>query len=119
MKILLASSEVFPFSKSGGLADMVGALAKFLAKAGHQVGVVTPLFRGMQEHFPKIETFDWQLDLPLGTGRTQAGVRTMTSEEGVTFYFIDHPGFYQRTGLYQENGLDYADNAARFIFFSK
>ena len=46
MKILLASSEVHPYSKTGGLADMVGALAKFLARAGHQVGVVTPLYRG-------------------------------------------------------------------------
>ena len=47
MKILLASSEALPYSKTGGLADMVGALAKFLARAGHQVGVVTPLYRGI------------------------------------------------------------------------
>src|SRR5204863_8710413 len=48
MKILLASSEVFPFSKTGGLADMVGALAKALGRAGHQVGLVTPLDSGIQ-----------------------------------------------------------------------
>ena len=49
MKILLASSEVFPFSKTGGLADMAGALGKALALAGHEVGMVTPLYRGVRE----------------------------------------------------------------------
>jgi hypothetical protein len=53
MKILLASSEVFPFSKTGGLADMVGALARALANAGHEARVVTPLYRGIREKFPR------------------------------------------------------------------
>ena len=52
MKILLASSEVHPYSKTGGLADMVGALAKALARDGHQVGLVTPLYAGIAERFP-------------------------------------------------------------------
>ena len=56
MKILLASSELHPYSKTGGLADMVGALAKFLAKAGHRVGVVTPLYRGIQEKYSGLRT---------------------------------------------------------------
>jgi starch synthase len=43
MRILLASSEVHPYSKTGGLADMTGALARELAREGHQVGVITPL----------------------------------------------------------------------------
>ena len=64
MKILLASSEALPYSKTGGLADMVGALAKFLARAGHQVGLVTPLYRATRERFPDIRQFDWKLDLP-------------------------------------------------------
>ena len=48
MKILLASSEVFPYSKTGGLADMVGALGKALARAGHRVGIITPLYLGIR-----------------------------------------------------------------------
>ena len=48
MKILLASSEVHPYSKTGGLADMVGALGKALARAGHKVRMVTPLYRGIR-----------------------------------------------------------------------
>jgi starch synthase len=49
MKVLLASSEVHPFSKTGGLADMVGALGKTLGRAGHEARIVTPLYRGILE----------------------------------------------------------------------
>ena len=52
MKILIASSEVHPYSKTGGLADMVGALGKALARAGHRVGLITPLYAGVRERFP-------------------------------------------------------------------
>jgi starch synthase len=51
MKILLASSEVHPFSKTGGLADMVGALGKALVRAGHEARIVTPLYRGIAKNF--------------------------------------------------------------------
>jgi starch synthase len=61
MKILLASSEVYPFSKTGGLADMVGSLARALANAGHEARVVTPLYRGIREKFPALRRVDWQL----------------------------------------------------------
>ncbi|MCI0351113.1 MAG: glycogen synthase GlgA, partial [Acidobacteriales bacterium] len=119
MRLLLASSEVHPFSKSGGLADMVAALAKSLGRAGHQVGLVTPLYAGILERFPEIQQFDWLIDLPLGAGRVQASVRTLQPSPGLTIYFIDHAPFYARKGLYGEAGRDYPDNAQRFIFFSK
>ena len=66
MKILLASSEVHPYSKTGGLADMVGALAPALAEAGNEVAVVTPLYRGVRERFPKIRKMDWRWARDLG-----------------------------------------------------
>ena len=72
MKILLASSEVHPFSKTGGLADMVAALGKALAHAGHEACIVTPLYRGIRERFPEIRRVDWEFDLPSGAGRAQA-----------------------------------------------
>ena len=71
MRILVASSEVLPYSKTGGLADMVGALGKFLARAGHTVGVVTPLYRGIREKFPGLKPLDYFLDVPLGTDRVE------------------------------------------------
>jgi starch synthase len=119
MRILLASSEVYPWSKSGGLGDMVGALAKFLGRAGHQVAVVTPLYRGIEGRFPGLELLDWKLDLPLGDQRAQAKVRAHELAGSPTTYLIDHPAFYDRPELYQERGADYPDNAERFIFFSK
>jgi starch synthase len=119
MRILLASSEVHPFSKSGGLADMVGALAKALGRAGHHVGLVTPLYSGIPDRFPGIQRFDWWIDLPLGAGRVQASIWTLQPSPGLTIYFVDHAPFYSRASLYGEAGHDYPDNAQRFIFFSK
>ncbi len=98
---------------------MVGALAKSLARAGHQVGVVTPLYRGIRERFPDIQPFDWKLNLPLGDQWIQGEVWTATVEKNLTFYFVDQTEFFQRGALYEEKGISYPDNAERFIFFSK
>ena len=119
MNILLASSEVHPYSKTGGLADMVGALGKALARAGHKVRIVTPLYRGIREKFPRIKREDWQFDLPLGARRVQAELFSLKVEKGLTVYFIQQPEFYFRAGLYLEDDISYTDNAERFIFFSK
>ncbi len=119
MRILLASSEVHPYSKTGGLADMVGALAKALARKGHRVGVVTPLYAGIRERFPGVKQLGLSLEFPLGPRRVTAETWGLEPIEGLTVYFVDQPGFYQRAELYQEEGVDYPDNAERFIFFSK
>jgi starch synthase len=119
MKILFASSEVYPFSKTGGLADMVGALGKALARAGHEARIVTPLYRGIREQFPNMERVDWRFDLPLGANLVQAELFSLEVEKGLTVYFVEHPGFFDRAGIYFENNISYTDNAERFIFFSK
>lgn len=119
MRILLASSEVYPFSKTGGLADMVGALGKALGAAGHRTGIVTPLYQGIRERFPELKPLAIPLDSPLGATRVQGEVWTLTPSKGLTIYFVDQPDFYQRSTLYQKYGVDYEDNAERFIFFSK
>jgi starch synthase len=119
MRILLASSEVHPYSKTGGLADMAGSLAKALARGGHTVGVVTPLYRGVRERFPEMRKIDWYMNLPLGANWERGEIWTLEQAPGLTVYFIDQPGYFDRAGVYAENGLDYADNAERFIFLSK
>lgn len=119
MRILLASSEVHPFSKTGGLADMVGALGKALARAGHRIGIVTPLYLGIRERFPAMTPVDIPLDFPLGLRRVMGEVWALDTEPNLTLYFIEQPDFYQRATLYQKDGIDYPDNAERFIFFSK
>jgi starch synthase len=119
MKILQASSELHPYSKTGGLADMVGALAKTLAKAGHRVGVVTPLYAGLRERFRGIKKTDWKMDVQVGARRVPVEIWTLEPGRRLTIYFIRQPEYFERAGLYQEEGQDYADNAERFVFYSK
>jgi starch synthase len=119
MRILLASSEVHPFSKTGGLADMIGALGKALAQAGHRVGIVTPLYQGIVERFPQIKRADLRFDLALGARQVAAELWTVEPAERLTVYFIHQPEFFYRPSLYQQDGAGYTDNAERFIFFSK
>jgi starch synthase len=119
VKLLLASSEVYPYSKTGGLADMVAALATTLAQRGHRVGMVTPLYAGIRERYPELQTAGIPLDFPLGTTRAQGQVWKLEPHPGLTIYFVDQPDFYHRTGIYQQFGADYPDNFQRFIFFAK
>ena len=119
MKILLATSELYPYSKTGGLADMVAALGKTLAKQGHQVGVVTPLYAGIREKCPGLEKMDWKLRIPLDWMTIEGGVCQLKTEDGCTIYFIEQEQFFNRDGLYQSKGTDFADNAERYTFFSK
>lgn len=119
MRVLLASSEVHPFSKTGGLGDMTGALGKALARVGLRVGVVTPLYRGVRERFPEIEPLDRLMDLTLGDRHVPARLCKLEWAPDLTVYFIDQPEFFDREGVYNEDQLDYPDNADRFIAFSK
>src|SRR5579872_1997144 len=118
MRILLASSEVHPFSKTCGLADMVGALGKALARNGHRVGIVTPLYLGLRERLSELRLAG-PLDLPLGVRRVRGEVWALEPAPGLTVYFIDQPEYYHRADLYQMDGLDYPDNAERFLFLAK
>ena len=118
MRILMASSEVYPYSKTGGLADMVGGLAKCLARRGHEVGVVTPLYGGIRERFPEIESHQSEVSIPLGSKVLAARISTLEPGTNLCVYFIDNE-FYDGRAPYQQDGIDYPDNAERFIFFSK
>ena len=120
MKILLTASEVVPFAKTGGLADVAGALPRALEKLGHDVAVVMPRYysidRSSLEHVPG------PLGVPMGPmGDLWAGVyRDTLPNSSVPVYFIDYEAFYGRSGLYaDENGFSYSDNDNRFVFLSK
>ena len=106
MNILHASGEVFPYSKTGGLADATAALAKTQAAAGHSVTLVTPLYRGIREQWPHLE--------PLGQAELPAKVWRLEPEPNLTVLFIDEPEWFDRDGIY-----GHGDDAERFIFFSK
>lgn len=118
MRILLASSEVQPFSKTGGLADMVGALGRALTRAGHEVIVVTPLYRVVRENVPGLRKVNWRFDVQLGWRQTEGALWELTRRGQPRILFVEHAGYFDRPGIYLENNLSYADNAERYIFFS-
>ncbi|MBO7524972.1 MAG: glycogen/starch synthase, partial [Verrucomicrobia bacterium] len=99
MKILLATSELYPYSKTGGLADMVAALGKTLAKQGHQVGIVTPLYSGIQEKWPDLEKMDWKLQISLDWKSVEGSVYQRKPEDGCTLYFIAQGLYFDRDGI--------------------
>ena len=120
-KILLAASEAVPFAKSGGLADVAGALPKALRAMGHDVRVVLPRYYIVDKEQYSLRPLKGALGVPLGhMGESWAAVFEGTLPgSDVPVYFIDHEGFFGRKGLYNEDGRGYADNDVRFIFFSK
>jgi len=117
MKVLFASSEVFPFSKTGGLADVSGSLPLALKEHGVDIYVISPFYKCVQEKF-NISKIEQTFQIPLGTNTESCKILS-TIHKNITFYFVKNDKFYYRDGLYTEGGKDYDDNASRFIFFSK
>lgn len=120
MNVLFATSEVAPFSKTGGLADVSGSLPVALARLGHQVTVVTPAYRQTKQLGMPMETLDTPLEIPIGskvvTGRL---LRSRLPGSDVTVILVEQDDYFDRDQLYQENGEDYRDNCERFVFFCR
>ena len=118
MKILLASSEVVPFAKTGGLADVAGALPRELEKLGHEVVVFMPAYQVTRKSNQEITSTTINLEIPIGkelvTGRL---LKSSLPQSNVVVYLVDHDEYFGRDALYGENGSDYADNCERFTFF--
>ncbi len=116
MKILMVASEAVPFSKTGGLADVAGALPQALAALGHEVAVVLPLHK--MTRLEGAETRFASLTVPLGAQAHFPSVQTVSCP-GVRFYFVGYPLFYDRAALYGTPNGDYPDNAERFGLFCR
>ncbi len=118
LKVLFVSSEVAPFAKTGGLADVSGALPKALRARGVDVRVVTPLYAGM--NWDAQEKLDGALDVPMWWGTASAGVRlgALPGSE-VPVYFLEYNRYFDRPHLYGPPGDAYADNVERFTFLSR
>ena len=92
MKILFAASESVPFVKTGGLADVVGALAPVLAKEGNDVRVVIPLFSAIPKEWINKMTHECDFEVQLGWRKQYCGVESL-KKDNVTWYFIDNKFF--------------------------
>ena len=117
MQIAFVASECVPFSKTGGLADVVGALPAALAAAGHQVSVYLPRYR--QTKLPDAQTVVKSITIPFDDRYRFCSVVTGGSHSGVRFYFVEYSPFFDREGLYGSSAGDYADNAERFALFCR
>ena len=117
MHVAFAASECVPFSKTGGLADVVGALPRALAALGHQVSVYIPRYR--QTKLTDSQTVVRSITIPFDDKYRFCSVVTAGSSAGVRFYFVDYPPYFDREALYGGPAGDYPDNAERFALFSR
>lgn len=117
MKICMVSSESVPFSKSGGLADVVGALSGALASLGLDVRVILPLYGSTDRS--GFSTLDLSLTVTL-LGRSEVVRFQTTTLAGVIYYFVDHRLFTERKGIYGNSSHEpYGDNLARYTILNK
>lgn len=124
MKITFAASEATPFAKTGGLADVVGALPRELAKLGHQVTVFLPFYSRVRNQIENDGEGEPQyaiqsLTIPFRYYNRFAGVVDAGKRDGVQHYFIDCPELFDRKELYGPSVADYTDNAERFGLFCR
>ncbi|MBZ5694997.1 MAG: glycogen synthase GlgA [Acidobacteriia bacterium] len=115
MKILFVSSEGLPYSKTGGLADVVEALPKALHGMGHEVAILLPRYHGNKI----TSTLVSSVTVALGDRLRFPAICEGPSVEGVRYFFVDDPAFFDRAQLYGDKTGDYPDNAERFAEFSR
>ena len=133
MHIVFAASECVPFAKTGGLADVVGALPPELVKLGHEVTVYLPFYAGVRERLEKEAgaakrdeggdgEWNWavrSITVPFEYYNRLVGVVDGGKRDGVQFYFLDCPDLYDRRELYGPKGGEYPNNWERFGLYCR
>ncbi len=122
MHILMVAPEMVPYAKTGGLADVAGALPPALAAGGDQVSVVIPCYRGIEKKYAAMST-KIELKFPIRVEDRQVIKRGeilhTRLEDQVDVYLIKMDEYFDREQLYTEGDQDYPDNCARFTFFAR
>jgi starch synthase len=118
MHIVFAASECVPFAKTGGLADVVGSLPPALAQLGHKLTVYLPLYKQVKLA-PTARTVIPSLTIPFDDKYRFCSVVDGGAHNGVQFYFIDYPPYFDRDSLYGTSLGDYRDNGERFALYSR
>jgi starch synthase len=116
MKILIASSEAVPYIKTGGLADVAGALCKEYQKMKRDVHIILPLYKKIKESRVLLKDIRVKIKVPLGNKIIEGKI---FSDQSSKYFFIACDEFFDRKELYGTSEGDYSDNASRFIFFSR
>jgi starch synthase len=126
LNILFVSSEVEPFAKTGGLADVSGALPQAIKELGHEIRIIMPKYRSVDErklHLHEVLRLK-EIDIPIGQEVEHGSVKScILANTGakIQVYFLANDSLYNRSGLYinSENHKDYPDNDKRFTFFCR
>lgn len=121
MNILIATSEAVPLAKTGGLADVCGALPIELANLGHDVALIMPAYRGIAERFAAQAVHDVSLRVPIGNKWVDGQLLiTHLPDSQVPVYLVRQAEYFDRDGIYgSPDGKGYRDNCERFVFFCR
>ena len=119
LRILFMASEVEPFAKTGGLADVAGALPRALAGLGHDVRVLMPKYRGVEAVAGELRPVAPRVRIPLGDREAEGVLLEGREPSGVPVYFLAQDHYYDREALYGTSDGDYWDNCERFVFFCR
>ena len=113
MKILFSATEAYPFIRTGGLGDVIGALSKELGKLGEDVRVIIPKYKGIKEDLKNKINYIKQIFVDVGWRHQYCGIEEL-KVNNVQFYFIDNEYYFNRDNLY-----GYYDDAERFAFYDR
>lgn len=121
LKILYASSEVVPFAKTGGLADVAGSLPKALKNLGHDIRIILPKYKGITKEKFEIKKVIKGIEVKIGDRKELVEIlETKIPETEVIVYLVSHAEYFgSREELYQVKGKDIENNCERFTLFSK
>ncbi len=119
LRIALISPEVFPFAKTGGLADVAGALPKYLARQGQEVIVIMPKYREIDGDRHGLTDTGLEITVELGKETGQHKLFVSDHIPDVKTYLVEAPEHFDREQLYGTPNGDYPDNSVRFGFFAK
>jgi starch synthase len=119
MKIAMLSSEIAPFAKTGGLADVLGTLSPALEKRGHDISLIMPAYRSVLNGPFALDETGMQLAVPLGASAVEASILEARLGQNVSVYLVRADRYFDRDFLYGTPYGDYPDNAERFAFFCR
>lgn len=122
LKIALISPEFYPLAKTGGLADVAGALSKALSRLGHQVAVFLPNYRGIQTKYNPQQVSVKPVQISIGDKQVEAKLKELSLPGNQSkICLVDSPLYFDRQELYRDprTGVDYEDNDERFILFPR
>ncbi|MDH5638230.1 MAG: glycogen synthase GlgA [Nitrospinota bacterium] len=119
-EVVIVSSEAWPWVKTGGLADVAGALPRAMAQAGSKVRLFIPLYKSIDRKKFKIPAKGVKFSVPVSARIMEGSAYMIRPSKGLEVWFIEQEHYFGRDGVYLDHaGHDYPDNLERFAFFCR